>query len=553
MHHETTSRMTGRIISLYYRDDSAITQDDEQLRTVAQMLGDASSQKFSSGNRREHPIWPFLLFLSLSILACYGPVTLEPYAFSDDYTQFYNAAVQRNFVDRYQMIASGRPLYAFLLELTLTELTEIGDLRYIRLAGVIGIIALALLIFRTLSTRGWSRLQSTLIAIIICTLPPFQVYAAWAATAFFPYSALLSGLAFIVAEKGLSTRGGSVKTVSLVMAVALLSASFAVYQPTAMFFWFFAAVFLLDKQDSPLLTLRRFLYFLMIMASAMAVAYIMFKAGQALFPGAVGPERSTLCTDVSGKMFWFIREPLRNAFNLHNIYPSTPAAVGFFLFCVFGLMFFLKGPWIHRATLIALLFLILLLSYMPNLVVTHSWFVYRTIIVVGSLVAIYGLCALRGCLGLFSMGRRRLILNAALLVATVGCLIVSSKNVRTYFIKPQMTEMKLAREAVSLIDLSRVTTIYVIRSHWENHLAPHVFYDEFGLPSSVHPWSSKSMVALFVWEKGQDVPDNMVTVAERGLPFVRDERTAVIDFKRILENFRNNKGGASLSWRVPTP
>ncbi len=490
--------------------------------------------------RRRHPAWLIPLLLSLSILVCYGPVILVPYAFSDDYSLFYNAAVDKNFVDREQVIASGRPLNAFFLERTFTALTGIADLRYIRFAGVIGIIALALLIFRVLSTHGWNRLQSALISIVICTLPPFQVFAAWATTSLFPYSALLSGLGFIVAEKGLLIKGSS-RLISSAIALALLSVSFAVYQPTAMFFWFFAAVLFLHEQDTPALTLRRFLCFFVIMASAMIVAYIMVKAGQALFPGAVGPERSSISSDAVGKMLWFIREPLKNAFNLHSIRPSKSAAVTAFFFSMCGLMLFLKGPLMNRVTLTALLFFILPLSFLPNLIASHNWFAYRMIMVVESLVVIYGLCAIRGFLSFLSTDRRKLILNGLLLAAAATCLVVSSKTVRSYFIEPQMTEMKLAREAVSLIDMSRVTTVYVIPSTWDDHLAPHVFYDEFGLPSSVHTWSSKAMVALFMRERGYPATVKTESATADAVPAIGESRTAVIDFRSILGNFRDRK------------
>jgi len=508
------------------------------------MPEEPSSQIYSNNSRRQLWAWLIPLLFSLSILACYGPVILVPYAFSDDYSLFYNASVQKNFVDRYQVIASGRPLYAFILERTLAGLTDIADLRYVRLAGVAGIIAVGLLILRVLSAHGWSGLQSALIALIICTLPSFQVYAAWATTSFFPYSALLSGLGFIAAQKGLSNRDRTTKWFSLTAAVVLLSTAFAIYQPTAMFFWFFAAVLFLHEHDTPALTLRRFLSFLAIMASAMIVAYVMVRAGQALFPGVVGPERAHITKDVVGKVLWFVREPLRNALNLHNIRPSASAAVALFFFSTCGLMLFLKGPRKNRVILSGVLLLILPLSYLSNLIASHSWFAYRTIMVVGSLVVIYGLCAIRGFLSFLSTDRRTLILNSLLLTAAATCLVVSSKTVHSYFIAPQMTEMKLAREAVSMIDTSRVTNIYVIPSTWDDHLASGVFYDEFGLPSSVHPWSSKAMVALFVRERGNHRPVKTESVTADSVPATREGRTAVIDFRTILRNFKDLKGPA---------
>ena len=127
--------------------------------------------------------WSFLVLLFVSVFVCYSPVLVNSYAFTDDYSLFHNALLR--VFPKYQIIASGRPTYAFLLEHALTSLKGIGDLRYIRFIGVLGIALLAGAIAYSFRKAGWNKWQSVLAAFLICTLPSFQVVAAWAATAFF--------------------------------------------------------------------------------------------------------------------------------------------------------------------------------------------------------------------------------------------------------------------------------------------------------------------------------------------------------------------------------
>ena len=53
----------------------------------------------------------------------------------------------------------------------------VDHLRFVRLAAVIGIVALALLLHWALVRSGIKPLYAALIAVLVCSMPPFQVYA----------------------------------------------------------------------------------------------------------------------------------------------------------------------------------------------------------------------------------------------------------------------------------------------------------------------------------------------------------------------------------------
>ena len=75
-------------------------------------------------------------------MLCYVPVLLTPYAFSDDYTILAQALQGKTEVRALQ-IAQGRPVGALLTHLAFSAIRDIGEVRYLRLVGVLGIALVA--------------------------------------------------------------------------------------------------------------------------------------------------------------------------------------------------------------------------------------------------------------------------------------------------------------------------------------------------------------------------------------------------------------------------
>ncbi len=116
----------------------------------------------------------------------------------------------------------------------------VDNLRFVRILSVLGIVALALLLYWALVRSKIARLPAALLALLVCTMPPFQLYAAWATTFAIPWAALLAGCASLLAVAG--TDAPRQHYDRLVWATALLVAAFLTYQPAAMFFWVLLAV-----------------------------------------------------------------------------------------------------------------------------------------------------------------------------------------------------------------------------------------------------------------------------------------------------------------------
>ena len=113
------------------------------------------------------------------------PALIVPYAFSDDYMllsiadgQGPNPYFGNHIVDF--ATANGRPFQGILVGPVFSAAGSIDNLRFVRLIGVVGIVALALLLQTTLVRSRIRPGLAGLIAVLVCTLPAFQVYASWA-------------------------------------------------------------------------------------------------------------------------------------------------------------------------------------------------------------------------------------------------------------------------------------------------------------------------------------------------------------------------------------
>src|SRR5579862_8739649 len=173
-----------------------------------------------------------------SFLAVYLSVVVTPYAFSDDYSALRNVLTGQVWVFDPKLIGYGRPVYALLEELALPMMSSLGDLRFLRVFGIVSIGLTAFACHVWLRRSGLPRPVNLGLPAMLGLMPAFQVDAAWAIASFFVLSALLSGLAFALVEW--ATAGARrVSWSRVIAAVAMLSAAFSIHQPDAMFFWVF--------------------------------------------------------------------------------------------------------------------------------------------------------------------------------------------------------------------------------------------------------------------------------------------------------------------------
>jgi len=466
------------------------------------------------------------------LLLCYASVLVTPYAFLDDYF-ILAEGIRGEGGTRTQVIASGRPTYAFLLHLAFHAMRDIGDLRYLRLLGVLGIALLAWSFYRTLVFAGWDEYLSLLLSVFVVTMPPFQVYASWATTAFYPFAALAAGGAVHVAERAFSEprpllRWGLVGGAVLLMLIAL-----TIHQSAAMFFWVFAAI-LLFKPDATLPdTVRRLLWYSGIVFAGLILGFGMYKLGTTLYEHALLPTRSHLIQDVWEKALWFFRYPLMNAFNLAKLSPKRWLALVVVFFIIGGLIQYFRGKAGERLWQIGIAAALLPLSYLPNLMIAENWSSYRTQSALTSVVVMYAFLALWGYSRILRRPTATLFLTVMLGFAALGSSLLAAYNVDAYFARPQLLELNFMRGQLTRQDLTQASSIYIIGAKWQDSIAPAVRYDEFGFPSSAASWVPRPAVYLLLRELSPERSSLPLELAPVDGPVSPPPTALIVDMRKL--------------------
>lgn len=463
------------------------------------------------------------LVITLALFSIFLPVLINLYGFSDDYLILSMAdhlLASSPWIGKDLLQAgavNGRPITGLFLGLAYPAAGTIGHLALIRLVGVLGIAALALVLHWVLVRSGISVRAAALIAVLVCGLPSFEVYASWTTLFTAPYVAILAGCASLIAVAAVDAPRHLVADRAL-GATAALTAALLTYQPAAMYFWVFLAVALIGAVGEPRRALRILRMHFGVAFVSLGLAYLVVKAGSDWAgKGAPNAARNTLVTDVAAKARWFVEVALYQALNLTNLTPVLWLAVAVAGLALVGVPLLLLNRRTPYPPLWVGTGLVLIpLCYIPNLVVRESAAFYRTQAAITSLVALY---ACLGAIGIWLSIRdwlRPRVADRALatlervaLVVPVALVCVSTfvaaRNVSTLFVGPQATELRLMRSQIAALP-DGVARVGFVETAWSQGMTKVQRYDEFGLPSSGQPWVPQSAVLLILREEGRLVP-----------------------------------------------
>ena len=505
----------------------------------------------------------FGLFLAL-FSASYFPVLVADYGVTDDYYDLVtDSAIPLEYaVPDYfktgrgiaKKITEGRPIYALAMYLAYRTAKEVGDLRYIRFAGILGISLLAWMAYWLLVRTGHDRFQSFCVGAITGSTLPFQVYAHWATAAPFPFAAALSGFAFILADRALTPPSGRLTKWFLAGgATAALVAALAIYQPAAMFYWVLAAIVLLDPNRVLRDVSRRLGWCCMIAAAALVLGYVVAVLGSTLYP--YHPNRIGLVSDVPVKLAWFLFGLLPRALSFvlpspSHLLPSDGSSIApsyaldiadgvrewagaagggssiapslalldklaawtFFIAISSGLVLYLRSAGGKARWKFGIAIFLLFAAYIPSLVSEGFPGLYRTLPALSSIIVLYAYLAVKGVARTFHRGRH---LNVIVGAAAIACVLSAAHHVRIWLVEPQVRELEFMRGELMRGDLSQVRRIFVIRPSPGATLAP-LMHQEFGAPSSQLSWSPRAMVFLILHETAPEYAHLPVTGVEFG-------------------------------------
>lgn len=439
-----------------------------------------------------------LIFLMILLLV-YGSVVTSDYAFSDDYSVLFDAAVHDLTATSTMLVQGGRPLYA-PFNYIFVFMTNLSDYGWIRLFSIIGISALASLIYRHLKTTLEISNTLALTGAIICVLnPAFQVYSAWTIDAPFSWAACLSGLSSMALA-----RNGRNPRIDSIFSYCMLSMSMMVYQPSGMMFWAFAAITMWGAHNTSDMY-KFFAKSFCVMALALVTDFLASKAlPRILFSNVPSFERSAITHDIYGKLTWFLSEVLPNALRLSSVGDNPLIPMAFIALIVIGIV----SKYYKHPLAIPLYIALVPLSYTPNLIVAENWPSYRSQVALCTLMALYiflSICRL-------TRGRRFEIQSEKLMVlAVVYLAFLAHRNVQELIVKPQVKELALIEKYLTDYKTASGTilsarSIYFVPAKWEDALVTPMLHDEFGLPSSGQPWAPAGMVWSVLRAKRHPIP-----------------------------------------------
>ena len=448
----------------------------------------------------------------LTPLAAYRPAIFHYYGLRDCYSNLREAHEEPGKLIQF-CASHARPIYGWLLEVSLRRIDTIRQLQWIRMLSALLLGAISFASYRLLRRIGWSVGSSLLLALWLGLVPSAQVMAGWAIG--WPYSvAVLMALgAFALAEAALAAEPpGFSKVRQLLASVGLLAASALVYQPNALFYLVPLAAALIARsgprqRDHVCWVLRH----VAVVVAGLSLAYAFMRGCYAV--GIFHPSARIAFEEQWGeKLRWFITEPLPNALSLFVIndnnghdriaYLAGALAAGGFLIAGVAL------EWRHRGRARGLVWLagllgLPVLAFAVSLLAAERYATYRTIFPLTGVLLCWLIASLRLSFGRMGSGVRR---SGALLL--IGLALLAARR-RTYALLavPQGNEWGLVLDGAKKVRLEEGRPdIFLIEPTPNDISTATIYHDEFGSLSTNSDWVPKEMFKRAMHDLHPQVP-----------------------------------------------
>jgi hypothetical protein len=477
----------------------------------------------------------------------YAPVILVTYGYADDFDVLYTSH-HSSYSNLLNLSLAGRPIYGVLVQISYTLVSSTAGLRLIRIIGVLGIGGLAWNLYRASRTLNMDARLAFCIPAAICTLPAFELYAAWATASFFPIACILAATSALLLERAwrATSRRDIILAVSGALSLQILAT--ALYQPAAMMCWVVLAMILLLLDAPPRALLLRFA------AQALAVGIgLLIDLMFAKIMPSIATERTAtvgrtvVAPNPLAKLPWFVTHPLRDALDLWSLMPSTKIAFVVAVFTAGGLAVFVSGTRRVRVLRLVLAVVLVPLAFLPNLIVAESDENYRTQVALTSLICLYVVLAAIGC-GRIIWPRLLLALDTtqqaalrqaaprhalgALVLATATFGLVATYVVTADFALPNALDYTVLKGVLSRIPLDEIEHLYVRQSCVLDTASP-VQHFEFGIPSSAISWAIGPMTKLALQDFDPSLVRIGVTVVPPSATVTPEPGAALVDMRAL--------------------
>jgi len=430
--------------------------------------------------------------------------------------------------------------------------------RAVRFTGIISIALLAYVLFMIFKTNRIGVAYAFVGSILVCTLPPFQLYVSWLHGIDKICCCLLSALAGLFSFKVVIKENGRKSSYSIsaiFLAVFFLLIALEIYQPASMFYWAVGVIPLAMLRDEDLTKNwhARFMIYFSVGFVSMIIYLLLTKIIQ-FVANLHSSNRGSFIglTEIPWKIKFFLHRPLMDSLNLWNVFLSGKLGLIVGMIIIAGFLPGLRQAvlyatrerrsdliWNHlqRIFLIAIL---IPLSFFPNLVVKENWAPYRTLVSIEATVCMLLFVSLlnidyflKSKSLLYDNFKKKLI-PVTLTILTIFVIYSAHGNVEKYFTKIQSLDMEFVKNVIKeygIHRLSDTSRIYVRESDKPYRMHDHFWY-ELGQPTSNEKWAITSVVKLALYELGIR-KEIEITQGPADAPLPDYNNVLIVDFTKL--------------------
>lgn len=477
----------------------------------------------------------------------YMPVLQGYYVYHDDY---WGIAWDKISCSDYQiskvMNELGRFVGGYLTCYIWMFVDTINEARGARFVNVLLLSALAFTTYLWLCKNQTDRVHALLLSVMIYTLPTFQSLVSIVNGIMHFIGLLLSMASILLAYKALSISVSKrSKAILIFVSIVLLLITLHMHQSFTLFYWPLVAILLLRITAESWRQWRLpIIYLFGINLIAQFLFFVLYKKFYET-PYAVGYTGTISVHLIYEKVKWFLHEPLVDALNLWNIFPSPTvtilvAAVIIIWIFAEAAMTIRGGSGLVREKIFIifskffLLLCLLLLCQLPYLVIARSLSFYRGLAGLAPLIVIMLFGAVSYLLHFLEAGVARKAITSVLVICCMTGIFYAHNNVMNYIVIPQTVELRYIKSQLQQSDLSHIRQVHIIHSRIGDPLYSDTpRYDEFAVSATSYETDVPNMVnvALNELDKGSFMSDIVITQGtDDRIPFY-DERLLVIDMR----------------------
>lgn len=455
----------------------------------------------------------------LVLVAAYAPTLTSHYLYHDDVNLFLKSPLQMLPVSaRTNFILYGRFFGALVYTLSSWLIHFVNDLQFVRFLTVVELTVCGVLLYPFLRRLLPNTLSAAVFSATLLTLPGFQILVSQAGMSFDVVGAICAGFAAQQASR--IPADGPVfrrlRTPAFFLSVLFFFLGLSTHQSLAMFYWTMGVVILASSYDEDFRTIKNKTVnisgagFVSLGLYAVALK-ILKKFGMQYVTGIHNPFE--VRTDVFSQIRWFFEEPLTNALNFWNIFPSDVIAS-------FGKIVILSGIAVFLITLFsdaartnrlkkslflsAVVLSFLVLSFLPNLVMLTRIPYYRCIGPLSAILLVVLLWAIGEWVRLRPADKQAPVMTGVCLFLGLLAALLTSRNLLLYRVIPARTLTEFVLEKFREPDLGRYKRVHFFHPDVKDLT---VRFDEFGMITEAYEHDLLGLTACGLIERNRGTKD----------------------------------------------